>query len=183
VTKRGTNPQRIRPQPSDYPEALADYVERVPESDVLSVLASQPADLRQIAASLSRERERHAYAPGKWTVRQIVGHLGDGERIFGYRALCFSRGDRTPLPGFDENAYVERSRSNDVPLRDLVEEFASLRAANLRLFQALDEEGWRETGEANGTPISVRALAFAMAGHVRHHVAVLHERYGIGPAK
>src|SRR5262245_9398658 len=168
MTRRGTNPQRIRPQASDFPEAVAEYVERVPESDVLSVLASQPEELRQIAASLSREREKHAYAPGKWTVRQIVGHLGDGERVLGYRALCFSRGDPTPLPGFDENTYVERSRSNDVPLRDLVEEFASLRAANLRMFQALDEEAWRESGEANGTRISVRALAFAMAGHVRH---------------
>jgi hypothetical protein len=177
---RGTAPQRVRPYGSEYADAYRGYVDLVPETDVLSVLAGQSEELRQLASRVPRDRERFAYAPGKWTMRQVLGHLGDGERVFGYRALCFSRGDRTPLPGFDENAYVERSRSADVPLRDLVEEFACLRGANLRMLQALDEEAWREVGIANELPISVRAIAFIMVGHVRHHMGVLSSRYGIG---
>jgi hypothetical protein len=120
-----------------------------------------------------------AYAPGKWTVREIFGHLTDAERVFGYRAFRISRGDGTPLASFDENTYVARSGYASVPVAQLAGEFALLRESNLAVLRRLDEAQWRQVGTASGHPVSVRALAYMMAGHVRHHVQVLRERYGV----
>ena len=168
-----------RPAGTEYAPFYGGYVDLVPEEDVLAVLDAQPAFLRRLAASVPPARETFAYAAGKWTIRQVLGHLGDGERVFGFRAFCFGRGDQTPLPGFDENAYVERSRFNDISLVDLAEDFATVRASNLRFLKGFGEDQWSASGIANGKSITVRALAFAMAGHVRHHARVLRERYGI----
>jgi hypothetical protein len=169
-----------RPLPSEYPPPFAGYVDHVPEVDVVGALGAQVDVLRQLAAVISPERETYAYAPDKWTIRQLVGHLGDVERVFSFRALCFARSDQTPLPGFDENAYVENSRFNDTRLGDLIEEFVLLRSSNLKMFTSLSEAQWSATGVANGKSISVRALAYVMVGHVRHHVAMLRDRYGVG---
>jgi len=168
-----------RPLPDEYPEFFAGYVDRVPEVDIIAALRGQIDVVRRVAASVAPERETYAYAPGKWTIRQVAGHIGDGERVFSFRALCFSRADGTPLPGFDENAYVEHAGFRDIPLADLVEEFALLRSANLKMFEALRDAHWSATGTANGKTVSVRALAYVMAGHVRHHLAVLRDRYAI----
>lgn len=166
-----------RPLPEEYPPAFAGYVGLVPETDVLAALRAQIGAVREFAATVAPDRETHAYAPGKWTIRQVVGHAGDAERVFGYRALCISRGEQTPLPGFDENAYVASSPSSGVRLADLVEELVFLRSANLKMLEALREEQWTASGVANQKLITVRALAFVMAGHVRHHLNVLRDRY------
>jgi len=149
----------------------------VPEDDILSVLAAQAGEIPRLAATVPAGRETHRYAPGKWSVREIFGHIGDGERVFGYRAFCISRGEESNLPSFDEQEYVAHSTFGGCPLADLVEEFGRLRESNLIVLRRLDEAAWLRSGSANGAPISVRALAFIMAGHVRHHLHILSTRY------
>jgi hypothetical protein len=168
-----------RPGPEEYAPSFGGYVALVPDGMLFALLASQPEELRDLAAKASGDGETSRYAPGKWSVREVVGHLGDGERTFGYRALCVSRGERQELPGFDENQYVAESGFAAQPLSDLVEELAVLRSGNLALLRRLDDSTWRRTGTANGAVISVRALAYIMAGHVAHHLEILRSRYGL----
>lgn len=168
-----------RPMATEYAPFYAGYVLLVPEADALAVLAGQPAELQKLAAAVPAELESCRYAPGKWSIREVVGHLADSERVFGYRAFCISRGDQAPLPGFDEKAYIAGSGYDQRRLEELVGEFAGLRETNLVFLRRLDGEAWGRTGSANGTPVSVRALAFIMAGHVRHHLGVLRSRYGV----
>ncbi|HEY9420277.1 MAG TPA: DinB family protein [Thermoanaerobaculia bacterium] len=169
-----------KPSESEYAPFYAGYIAKVPAAGVLEILERQSSELRQLAAATTPEREVFRYAPGKWSVREVLGHLIDGERIFGYRAFRIGRGDRTPLPGFDENEYVAASGYNNRDLASLVDEFALVRGGNLAVLHAFSEEDWRRLGTANGQPVSVRALAFIMAGHVNHHLALLSERYGLG---
>ncbi|MCC7010257.1 MAG: DinB family protein [Acidobacteria bacterium] len=169
----------MRPAAGDYPSSFQAYVDRVPETDIVPALAAQIDVVRRFAAAVPADTERFAYAPGKWTLRQAVGHLGDIERVFGYRALAFSRGDTAALPGIDENAYVEHATFNDATLADLVEELALLRRANVCMFRTLTEAQWAASGVANGRSITVRALAFVLAGHVRHHLDLFRDRYGV----
>jgi DinB family protein len=168
-----------RPELDEYAPFYAGYVSLVPESDALAVLAAQPAELRTLAAAIPEERETHRYAPGKWSVREVFGHLTDGERVFGYRAFCISRGDKASLPGFDEKEYIAGSDYDERPLAELAFDFTALRGSNLAVLRRLDAEVWGRSGIANGTPVTVRALAFIMAGHVRHHLGVLRTRYGV----
>ncbi len=169
----------MRPSESEYAGFYAGYVSLVPETDALAVLQAQPAELRQLAAAIPAGRETHRYAPGKWSVREVFGHLTDGERVFGYRAFCISRGDKASLPGFDENEYVAGAGYDQRPVAELADDFAALRGSNLAVLRRLEAEAWRRSGTANGTPVTVRALAFIMAGHVRHHLGVLRSRYGV----
>lgn len=171
-----------RPAAGEYAPFYARYVALVPENDILAVLGGQVGEIRRLAASVPPGRETWRYAEGKWSVREVLGHLVDGERVFGYRAFCFSRGEPAALPSFDENRYVAAARSDALPLRDLVEEFALVRESNLVVLRRLDPREWTRVGTASGHPISVRALAWVMAGHPRHHVAILRERYGLGPS-
>jgi hypothetical protein len=169
------------PQPGEYAPFYQTYVALVPEADVLHVLEDQAAALAQLASSFSPGRERFRYAPGKWSVREVFGHINDAERVFGFRAFCFGRGDRNPLPAFDENDYVKMSGADDRRLSELVAEFDRLRQANLTLLATFDAEAWRRVGTASGRPVSVRALAYIMAGHVRHHIEILSSRYAGAP--
>ncbi len=166
-----------RPREGEFAEFYRGYVMEVADADVISVLERQQDELLRLAAEVSPERETHRYAPGKWSIREVVGHLTDGERVFGYRAYCIARGEQGPLPGFDEDRYVADGDSDRQPLLRLAEEFVAARAANLTTFRRLDETALARLGNANGRPISVRALAFIMAGHVRHHLEVVRERY------
>lgn len=168
-----------RPEASEYAPFYETYVSRVPEEDVLPVLAAQVVEIRGLAAAVPPERETYRYADGKWSVREVLGHLTDGERLFGYRALAIGRGDETPLPGFDQDVYMVHAAFDAVPLADLAEDFAAAREANLRMLGRFDDDAWRRVGTANATPVSARALAWIMAGHVRHHLAILEERYGV----
>jgi len=167
-----------RPAETEYAPFYAGYVGLVPETDVIAVLEEQKDVFRRLAAGVPREREHHRYAEGKWSIRELAGHLVDGERVFGYRAFAFSRGERAPLPSFDENEYVAASGYDATPLAELVGELITVRDANLAMLRRLADGDWVRVGTASGKPISVRALAWIMAGHPRHHLNVLRERYG-----
>ncbi len=169
-----------RPGENEYAPFYAGYVARVPETDILQALREQPKELSRVAGSVSKEKEGFRYGDEKWSVREIFGHLVDAERFFGHRAFCVSRADANPLPGFDEKLYVSGSNYDSRPLAELVKDFSLLREANTRLLESLDASAWPREGVANGARITVRALAYVMTGHVRHHLAVLKERYGIG---
>jgi len=171
-----------RPGTGEFAPFFAGYVALVPETDIIAVLQDQAAQIRRAALTFPPEREPFRYAAGKWSVREVFGHIGDAERVFGYRAFCISRGEEANLPGFDEQQYVAYSSFEGCSLADLVEEFARLRESNLVVLHRLDEAAWRRSGSANGAPASVRALAFIMAGHVRHHLGVLRTRYA-GPGE
>jgi uncharacterized damage-inducible protein DinB len=168
-----------RPADTEYAAFYARYVALVPESDILAVLEAQVDEIRRLLAPVSAENEAYRYAEGKWSIRQVLGHLVDGERIFGYRAFCFGRGEKAGLPSFDENEYVASARSDEVPLCELVDELALVRQANLSVLRRLDAREWVRVGTASGKPVSVRAIAWVLAGHPRHHVQVLRERYGV----
>lgn len=171
-----------KPTEAEYAPYYAPYVALVPEDDVVGALDAQIVAVRQWARSVAPSHETFRYAPGKWSIREVVGHLADTERVFGYRGFCISRRDVTPLPGFDETEYVQHSQSDTRTLADLVEDFALQRQGNLSFMRHLDASGWRQMGTANDKAISVRALAYLMVGHVRHHLGVLAERYGSAPA-
>jgi len=165
------------PGPDEYAPSYADYVQRVPEHDVLAAAESQIDVLRAAFDAFPADRHGYRYAPGKWSVRELAGHLVDGERVFAYRALRFGRADTTPLAGFDEEPYVAHAASDARRLADIVEEFALLRRANLLLYRSLPAEAWSRRGVASDNPVSVRALVYITVGHPRHHLETLATRY------
>lgn len=171
-----------RPTETEYAPSFESYVSHVPEDDILPAMRSQIDAVDVLLDRVAPERETYAYGEGKWSIRQIVGHLIDGERVFGYRALCIARGETQNLPGFDENAYMPNAPYEHVELEDLLSEFRLVRLSNIAMLRTLDETAWTRMGMANGAPVSVRALAYVMVGHVRHHLGVLRERYQIGGA-
>lgn len=166
-----------RPDATEYDAAYEHYVSLVPEDRIVPVLEAQPAELEAMFANVAEERGTFAYAEGKWTTKELLGHLIDGERIFAYRALRISRGDKTPIEGFEQDGYIENAFANERSFRDLLHEFSIVREANVMMFDHLKKDAWARTGAANDVEISVRALAWIMAGHVRHHAAILNERY------
>jgi len=174
-----TLPGLTPPAPEEYASFYAGYVAGVAGADVAALLERQPAALREACAGLSDEGARFRYAPGKWSIKEVVGHLCDVERVFSYRALRIGRGDATPLPGFDENAYAAAAGADDRPLEELLDEFVAVRASTLALLAGFGPEAWTRTGNANGHPMSLRAQVHVVAGHVRHHLRLLGERYGL----
>jgi hypothetical protein len=166
-----------RPAETEYAPGFQSYVGQVNETDIMAVLRSEIDDLDVLLGRVPAEKETYAYAEGKWTIREIVGHLIDGERVFGYRALCIARGEQQNLPGFEQDDYLRASPYNRVDLEDLLSEMRLVRLSNIAMFRTLDEEAWNRVGIANNTQVTVRALAFIMAGHMRHHMNVLRERY------
>ncbi len=166
-----------RPSAAEFASFYAGYVSLVPEADIMRVLEGQADDVRLQTRAFIPKREEFRYAPGKWSVREVLGHVTDAERVFGFRAFCFSRGEENALPGFEQDDYVARAGFDRCSLADLVQEFGQLREANLTVLRRLDDDAWRRMGTASGKPVSVRALAYIMAGHVRHHLHVLSTRY------
>jgi hypothetical protein len=166
-----------RPEPTEYASFYAGYVAHVPEGDILTALESQIASFRTQMDAIPESRGGHRYQPGKWSLREVVGHISDGERVFAYRALRFARADSTPLPGFEENEYMLHSPFDRCRLADLVDEWEHLRRANLHLFRNLDPAAWARVGEASDNPVSVRAIAYILVGHARHHLETIRTRY------
>ena len=166
-----------RPDATEYAPFYAGYVAAVPESDIVAVLRESGREIATALAAIPESQGGHRYAAGKWSVREVVGHLIDAERIFGYRALRLARADATPLPGFEENDYVRAAQSDARTLADLVGELRAVRESTVHLFASFPDAAWARRGVVNGREISVRALAFITAGHARHHLAVLRERY------
>jgi hypothetical protein len=167
----------MRPAPDEYAPHYATYVGSVPDGDVTRTLAEQGEKFIALLKHLSDQQANHAYAPGKWSVKEVILHIADGERIFSYRALRMARGDATPLAPFDENAYALSCEANGRPLDTLLGEFAAVRGATLALLRWLPEAAWTRRGTASGKEISVRALAWIAAGHALHHERILVERY------
>ena len=166
-----------RPEKTEYSDWYAGYVGLVEETDIVSALEKQTAEIKNFFADVSEEKGLYRYAEDKWTIKELLGHLNDGERVFAYRALRISRGDETPLAGFDEKPYVASSNFNERKLTDLVEEFVLLRQANMFIFRNLKDSDWDNFGTASEAQVSVRALAYIMVGHARHHLRILQERY------
>ena len=177
TSREPTAPGTLRPTAEEHAPFYAAYVARVPEGDLVEILERQIEETIRPLASLTEGDAGFAYAPGKWTVREVVGHVIDAERVFAYRALRFARGDATPLPGFDEQEWARASNADDRPLADLLAELRTVRAATVALLRPLPPEAWLRRGEANGIRCTVRALATIIAGHELHHRAVLEERY------
>ena len=168
-----------RPTESDYAPAHAAYVALVPEDDILSAMEQQSSAMQKVLSSLDEARATHRYASDKWSVKEVIGHIADAERIIGYRALAVARGEQQPLPAFDENAYVQNASFDDWKLGDLAEEYALVRRTNIVFFKNLRAEAWDRSGTANQARVTVRGLAYVIVGHERHHLQVLRERYGL----
>lgn len=166
-----------RPDPSEYDPYFQRYIDLVPETDIVTALEAQAGETQQLIASLDDERAMHRYAPGKWTIKGVLGHVGDAEKMFGYRFLAIARGETNSLPSFDENVYATHADFESWPLRDLADSLALMRRANLLLMRNLSEDGWNRRGIANGKTATPRSIAFITLGHERHHLRVLNERY------
>jgi uncharacterized damage-inducible protein DinB len=166
-----------RPDANEFAPYYAGYIERVGARDVLEVLREQRRAMLSLLESVDDEQASFRYAAGKWSLREVIGHVIDSERIFAYRALSLARGEKHPLPGFDEEAYVHAAGFDARSVEDLATEYAAVRNATLTLFEGLPAAAWERCGVANEATFSVRALAYVVAGHEAHHVAVLRERY------
>ena len=175
----GTHFLETRPVAGEHIPYYGRYIALVPAGNLAGLLAAQHAVTQRLLAPLSDARALHRYAPGKWSIKEVVGHLADAERVFAYRVLRFARADVTPLPGFDENTYVPVADFDRRPLADLAAEYAAVRSATHALIAGLEEAAWVRQGTANGDTVSVRALGCITAGHELHHVAILRERYGV----
>jgi hypothetical protein len=167
-----------RPAADEHAAYYASYIALVPPGDLLTLLRDQGAET-QAVVERNPDKGDFAYAPGKWTVKEVIGHLADAERVFTYRAVRFARGDATDLPGFDENAYVAGGHFGERSLADLLAEYAAIRASTLALASGLSGEALLRRGTANHNPVSVRALLYICAGHERHHVGLLRDRYSL----
>jgi uncharacterized damage-inducible protein DinB len=166
-----------RPAPTEAAHYYSTYIDRISSEDVVDELESQLDPALRLFANISEEKSLHRYAPDKWSIRQLLNHVSDTERVFLYRALWFARGFDTPLPGFDQNIAVPHAAADHFSWASHVADFSAVRAATLSFFRSLPEDAWSRTGIASGNPVSVRALAYIIAGHVAHHLAILQERY------
>jgi len=166
-----------RPGPGEYAPYYETYVSKVKGNDIVSILEAQRLQTAQLFAAHSERDGNFRYAPDKWTVKEVLGHVSDTERIFAYRALRIARGDQTPLPGFEQDDYVRSGNFVERTLADLAEEFGMVRAATIALFKSLPKDAWARRGTASKNEVTVRALAFIAAGHELHHRIILEERY------
>ncbi len=166
-----------RPAANEFAAYYSTYVDRVTGDDVVSVLQVQLDMTLSALTGISEEKSLHRYSGDKWSIRQLLNHVSDTERVFVYRALWFARGFDTALPGFDQNVAVPTAAAERFSWASHVEDFRAVRAATLTFFRNLPDEAWGRGGVASGNPVTVRALAYIIAGHVAHHMAVLEERY------
>lgn len=166
-----------RPEPGEYAAYYEKYISLVPGNDVTSALESQRVQTMQLFAARSEREGNFRYGPDKWTVKEVLGHINDTERIFTYRALRIARADKTPLPGFEQDSFVSNGRFNERSLGNLAEEFAFVRGASLALFRSFGQETWLRRGTASNYEVTVRAIAYMIAGHELHHRQILEERY------
>jgi uncharacterized damage-inducible protein DinB len=166
-----------RPGSDEYAPYYESYISKVPNQGLLQLLKDQVEQTCALLSQVPEADANAAYAPGKWTIKEVTGHIVDTERIMAYRLLRVARGDATPLPGFEQDDYVRDGGFQGRTLASLVEEFRLVRASTLALLQGLDDRALTRRGVANGNAVSARALAFIIAGHERHHMDILRERY------
>lgn len=166
-----------RPQKGDYALYYDNYIALVPSGEFLEILREQHRAMTRLLSPLTDQQAEFRYAPGKWSVKEVLGHVIDAERIFAYRILRIARGDQTPLAGFEQDGYIQTGNFSARTLTDLLEEFSSVREATITLVRSLDDDAWLRRGIASQKEISVLALAFVIAGHELHHRIILEERY------
>ncbi|HEY7545594.1 MAG TPA: DinB family protein [Blastocatellia bacterium] len=166
-----------RPDATEYAPYYGKYIDRVADGDILATLNQQIDDTLALLRSLSPAQSDSRYAPDKWSIKEVVGHLIDTERIFAYRALRIARNDQTPLAGFEQNDYVTNAAFSLCEMKDLASEFEHVRRASVYLFRHLDGQAWDRRGVASDNEVSVRALAWMLAGHELHHLGIVRERY------
>jgi uncharacterized damage-inducible protein DinB len=166
-----------KPAPTEHAPEFSKYVTLVAEGDIIQTLEQQIEDTLSLLRTIPADKANFRYAPDKWSVKELLGHLIDSERIFSYRALSFARNDQTPLPGYEQNDYVREGNFDRRNLADMADEFATVRRATIQLFRPLTEAEWLRRGKANENEASVRALAYIIAGHELHHMGVLRSRY------
>lgn len=167
----------IRPVEGEFPPYVTRYIARVPDGDIVGTLSRQRTELNQFLTAIPESMGDYRYGPEKWSIKEVIGHMADAERVFGYRAMRFSRADSTPVEGFDENTYVANSRFGQAKLSDLIDELDHLRSTSIHLFSHLDGDAMERQGFANGVNVTVRSLAFIIAGHTNHHIDILTNRY------
>ena len=166
------------PTPDEYASFYADYVQRaIAREDVLAALPKQIDEVGSALGHLSDQQALYKFGPAEWSIKEVVGHLNDVERVFSYRLLRIARGDGTPLPGFDQEDYIRAAGYDTVPLAELLNEFELLRRANILMISHLNDEAVSHLGAASGATVSVRALIHMLVGHVEHHMACIHEKY------
>ena len=166
-----------RPQQGEADPYFFRYIDKVPDGDIVDTLSRQAAENVAYLRAIPESKGGHRYGPDKWTIREVIGHMTDAERVMGYRALRFSRNDSTPIEGFDENLFAENAASDSRTLGDLIDEFEHLRRSSIGLVNGLTEEMISRRGTANEKEVTVRALAFIIAGHETHHMEILKTRY------
>jgi len=166
-----------RPQPGDYIPYQTLYIDTVGDGDIVDILNQQSDSISAFLRSIPESKSLYAYADGKWTVNEVIGHLTDTERIMAYRLLRFSRTDANALPGFEQDDYVANAHFNQMKLADLVEEFIAVRKANLYLFNSLTDDQKKLSGISSGSRVTVNAFLYVIAGHANHHVNILNEKY------
>jgi len=166
-----------RPQPDEAASYYSKYINRITSDDIVEVLSAQLDETVGFLSGISEEQSLHRYAADKWSMRELLGHVNDTERVFMFRALWFARGFEDELPSFDQEIGFRAAGSDQVKWHDHVEEFRAIRSATLSFFRNLPDEAWSRRGVASGSPVTVRALAYIVAGHVSHHLAILKERY------
>jgi len=172
-----TSPKFDRPGKDEYQPYYETYVAKVPAADLVGGLTAQIGEVMTLLRPLTDDQARSAYAPGKWTIKEVVGHLIDTERVMSYRAMSFARGDATPLPGFDEKAWTPAGQFNQRALGGLIDEWVAVRSATIAFFSGLPVDSVGRRGLANGNEVSVRGLAYIISGHTLHHAGILKERY------
>ncbi|WP_128544503.1 DinB family protein [Larkinella soli] len=168
-----------KPQPAEYPHSryFSNYIDLVDSENVIETLRRQLVTVEELFENLSSEQQNFRYAEGKWSPKEMLGHMIDTERIFAYRALCIARGERQSLPGFDENEYFAHSNFDSQALNHLLNHYRYVRLSTIALAESLPEEAHTRVGTANGNPVSARAIFSILAGHEKHHLNVLAERY------
>jgi len=166
-----------RPQSNDYAPNYGKYVMLVPDGNFLQILQTQLQQMKLLLEPLTDQQADFRYAPGKWSIKETLGHINDAERVFAYRILRIARADQTPLPGFEQDDFVKVSNASSRKVSDLLEEFTAIRRATIALIHSLDDASWLRRGTASGNEVTVLAIAFIIVGHVLHHRAIFEEKY------
>ena len=167
----------IRPQRNEAGEYYFTYIDQVPRGDICDILEAQLPEMAELFGRVTPARVDYRYAPDKWSIREVLGHLNDTERLFAFRAFWFARGFDSPLPSFDQHVALQQSGASNRSWASHVDEFRSLRSSTVLFYRNLPPDAWQRHGSASGNPFSVRALAYLTAGHVIHHAKILHEKY------
>jgi uncharacterized damage-inducible protein DinB len=166
-----------RPQTTEAASYYFKYIDLITSEDVVPTMKAQLGETMQLLEGISEEQSLHSYSPGKWTIRELLNHVNDGERVFLGRAFWFARGFQDPLPSFEQDLAVQAAGANQTPWAQLVEEFRTIRLSTISFFENLHDDAWSRSGVASDNSVTVRAIAYIIAGHVTHHTNVLREKY------